>query len=319
MSFHRNTAYKLFFMNLCSILASQIEKGSTAPRHERQTRRGHEAPTLQGLPVMRVRYRHFNKCTKTELEMKKFLTISLAVLTIVSCASVNRSADTADNSQAKGTENIAAELVSLIDGYTEKINAVESVYDMFLISEKCYKEKMAFEKENAGKINTLLSSLTGDEQAAYNEAIKNAMIEFEAAVNRKAQELANEGKTGTAKEQGAVFLDITLEKALEKAKAENKYVLINFHTKTCGPCKKMEKTVFPTKKCGEYINSHFIPIVVDGEDNGAGTELAKKHQVFIYPTYMILRPDGFKEGEILGAEYDVDKFIGMLKTIVHEV
>ena len=121
------------------------------------------------------------------------------------------------------------------------------------------------------------------------------------------------------KEQGTVFLDITLEEALEKAKADGKLVFINFHTKTCGPCKKMEKTVFPTKKCGEYINSHFIPIVVDGEDNGAGTELAKMHQVFIYPTYIILRPDGFKEGEILGAEYDVDKFIGMLKTIVHEV
>jgi hypothetical protein len=34
---------------------------------------------------------------------------------------------------------------------------------------------------------------------------------------------------------------------------------------------------------------------------------------------MILRPNGFKEGEIQGAEYDVDKFIGMLKTILHEV
>lgn len=256
---------------------------------------------------------------KNELEMKKFLMISIAVLTIVSCASVNRSADTTDNSQTTGTENIATELVSMINGYTEKINAVESVYDMFFISEKCYKEKRSFEKENAEKIKALLSTMTCDEQAAYNEAIKNAMNEFEAAVNRKAQELANEGKTGTAKEQGAVFLDITLEKALEKAKAESKYVLINFHTKTCGPCKKMEKTVFPTKECSEYINSHFIPIVVDGEDNGAGTELVKKYQVFIYPTYMILRPNGFKEGEIQGAEYDVDKFIGMLKTILHEV
>ena len=45
------------------------------------------------------------------------------------------------------------------------------------------------------------------------------------------------------KEQGTVFYDITLEEALEKAKAEGKHVLINFHTSTCVPCKKMENMV----------------------------------------------------------------------------
>lgn len=123
----------------------------------------------------------------------------------------------------------------------------------------------------------------------------------------------------TIKEEGTVFYDITLEEALEKAKAEKKYVLINFHTRTCAPCKKMEKTVFPTPQCGEYINKHFVPITIDGEDNGTGTEIAKKYNVFIFPTYLILSPESFKEGEIFGAEFDIDKFLGMLKTIIHDV
>ena len=106
--------------------------------------------------------------------------------------------------------------------------------------------------------------------------------------------------------------------ALEKAKAEGKYVLVNFHTKTCVPCKKMEKVVFPNPECGEYVNKKFVPIMVDGEDNGTGTEIAKKYNVFIYPTYMILSANGFKEGEVLGAEYDVNKFLDMLKTIIHD-
>ena len=121
------------------------------------------------------------------------------------------------------------------------------------------------------------------------------------------------------KEQGTVFLDITLEEALEKAKADGKLVFINFHTKTCGPCRKMEKTVFPTPECGEYINKRFIPIMVDGEDDGVGTSIAKKYQIFIYPTYLILTPDGRKEGEISGAEFDVNKFLDMLRTIMHEL
>lgn len=120
-------------------------------------------------------------------------------------------------------------------------------------------------------------------------------------------------------EQGTVFFNITLEEAFEKAKTENKYILVNFHTKTCGPCRKMEKTVFPTPECGKYINEHFVPIMIDGEDGGVGQEIAKKYKIFIFPTYLVLLPDGFKEGEISGAEFDINKFLDMLKFIIHEI
>ena len=134
----------------------------------------------------------------------------------------------------------------------------------------------------------------------------------------KPQAQPAEAAIETTKEQGTVFYDINLEEAMKKAKAEGKYVLINFHTSTCVPCKKMEKEVFPTPECGEYVNKHFIPIAIDGEDDGVGTELAKKYQIFIFPTYLILSPDGFKEGEVLGAEFDTNKFLDMLKTIIHD-
>ena len=124
---------------------------------------------------------------------------------------------------------------------------------------------------------------------------------------------------GEVEKQGTVFLDLTMEQALEKAKAEGKYVLVNFHTKTCVPCKKMEKVVFPNPECGEYVNKKFIPIMIDGEDDGVGTEFAKKYEIFIFPTYLILSPEGFKEGEILGAEFDLYKFLDMLKMIMHDI
>ena len=37
--------------------------------------------------------------------------------------------------------------------------------------------------------------------------------------------------------------------------------------------------------------------MIDGEDNGTGTEIAKKYSIFIYPTYLILSADCFKEGD----------------------
>ena len=127
-----------------------------------------------------------------------------------------------------------------------------------------------------------------------------------------------ESTTETTKEKGTIFFDLTLEEALKKAKAENKYVLINFHSTTCGPCRQMKKKVFPLPECGEYINKKFIPIMVDGEDEGYGTELAKQHKIFIYPTYLVFTADYFKVGEITGAEYEVNYFLDMLKTIVQQ-
>lgn len=119
------------------------------------------------------------------------------------------------------------------------------------------------------------------------------------------------------KPEGTVFFNISLEEALAKANEEGKYVLVDCHTKTCGPCRKMEKTVFPQIKCGEFINSRFVPIMVDMEEE-AGIAIAEKYKVGIYPTYLVLSPDGNKQGEIVGAEFNLNDFIAMFKKILHE-
>ena len=127
------------------------------------------------------------------LTMKKLLMAIVAVLTMAGCSVTDKNMAA---SQAPGTGNVTEQLVALINDYTRKINAVESVYDLFFISEKCYKEKMAFEKNNAEEITTLKNTLTKEGQTALDEAVKSAMSEFEAAVNRKAKVLA-EGQNAT--------------------------------------------------------------------------------------------------------------------------
>lgn len=155
--------------------------------------------------------------------------------------------------------------------------------------------------------------------SAFIMACSNAATkETNAEGNQQTTNTVNATSTQTTKEKGTIFFDLTLEEALKKAKAENKYVLINFHSTTCGPCRQMEKKVFPLPECGEYINKKFIPIMVDGEDEGYGTELAKQHKIFIYPTYLVFTADYFKVGEITGAEYEVNYFLDMLKTIVRQ-
>ena len=135
-----------------------------------------------------------NTQTKT-LTMKKFLMIAIALFTMASCAVVDRNMVATEYSKTSDSGNIADKLVSLINGYTDKINAVETVYDLFFISEKCYKDKMSFEKNYAEEITSFKNSLTEEAQTSFNEAIKTAMSKFEEAVNNKAKALADKQNT----------------------------------------------------------------------------------------------------------------------------
>ena len=121
--------------------------------------------------------------------MKKFLMIAITLFTMVNCAVVDKNMVATEYNQASEPGNIAEKLVSMINGYTDKINAVETVYDLFFISEQCYKEKMSFEKNYAEDMTAFKNSLTEEAQATFDEAIKNAMGKFEEAVNKKAKAL----------------------------------------------------------------------------------------------------------------------------------
>ena len=93
--------------------------------------------------------------------------------------------------------------------------------------------------------------------------------------------------------------------------------VIDFNAKWCGPCRKMEKGVFPQEKLGKFMNERFVPLMMDMEE-GEGLKVAEKYNIQIFPTMLVLLPNGAKEGEIVGAEFDIDSLIGMLKTIIHE-
>lgn len=108
---------------------------------------------------------------------------------------------------------------------------------------------------------------------------------------------------------GIVFHDMTLPEAQAKAKEEGKLVFVDCYTPWCGPCKAMAKNIFPLDSCGEYMNPRFVSVMKDleAEDN---VYIAEKYDVKIYPTFLILRPDGSLYHRIVGgAVKTAGKFI----------
>lgn len=118
---------------------------------------------------------------------------------------------------------------------------------------------------------------------------------------------------------GTLFHDLTLGEAIEKAKLESKYVFIDCHTKSCGPCRQMKKIVFPNKDCGEYMNHNFICISKDMEGESEDTKyLNEKHKLAIFPTYLIIDKDSTLLCEINGAILDAGRFIETIKSQLSE-
>lgn len=118
--------------------------------------------------------------------------------------------------------------------------------------------------------------------------------------------------------EGTNFRELSFAQAIDSAKAEGKLLFVNMHTKTCRPCRLMEKTVFPKEKLGKYMNAHFVSIALDAEE-GEGTELSTRYQVEMYPTYLVIDTAATKLGAIVGAEKDIDKFIEKIENIINPV
>ena len=92
-------------------------------------------------------------------------------------------------------------------------------------------------------------------------------------------------------QEGVDFRNISLEEALEQAKAEDKLVFVDCYTPWCGPCHRMLTEVFPRKEAGDYFNSRFVCVKYDMTKD-ENVELNKKFRVAAYPTFIIIRPDG---------------------------
>lgn len=111
--------------------------------------------------------------------------------------------------------------------------------------------------------------------------------------------------------KGIVFERLSLDEALEKAKANGKEVFVDCYTSWCGPCKMMESRVFSQEIVGTYCNQHYVNIKIDME-KGEGPEVAERYGVEAYPTMLVLDPDGTVKCRMTGSR-DVNNFLMVLK------
>lgn len=107
----------------------------------------------------------------------------------------------------------------------------------------------------------------------------------------EADEFIGYGQTALEKAKGIVFETGTWSQALEKAKAENKYIFMDCYTSWCGPCKMLAKDVFTDPQAADFFNEHFVNVKFDME-KGEGKMLKEKFDVKAYPTLNFINGNG---------------------------
>src|SRR2546421_11430127 len=119
-------------------------------------------------------------------------------------------------------------------------------------------------------------------------------------------------------EKGIRFEDeLSWQQVLGKAKTENKFVFVDCFATWCGPCKLMDKEVYPKESVGNYINEKFISVKAQmdtsKQDNGqvknwyaSARDLRQQYKVTAFPTYLFFTPEGKIVHRGVGAVRDSD-------------
>jgi thiol-disulfide isomerase/thioredoxin len=118
------------------------------------------------------------------------------------------------------------------------------------------------------------------------------------------------------------------QEVLAKAKQENKYVFVDCYATWCGPCKAMDKNIFPDKEVGKFINEKFISVKVqmDKTKNDVpviqswyrdAAMLKSNYAISAFPTYLVFSPDGEPLHRFTGASKTGAEFIDKTKNALN--
>lgn len=103
---------------------------------------------------------------------------------------------------------------------------------------------------------------------------------------------------------------LPIEVALEKSTYYNKIIMLEFETKWCHFCKKLEKEVFSNKDIITELNKNFINVKIDAEKNDkyfrinnsiiSYQEFSKILGIVTYPTILFINTDFQEVGKLEG-------------------
>jgi thioredoxin-related protein len=127
------------------------------------------------------------------------------------------------------------------------------------------------------------------------------------------------GQTGVIGKGIHFTQGLSWQEILQRAKAEKKMIFIDCFTTWCGPCKLMEKTVYPQEKVGAFFNKNFLCVKVQMDKTSKDDDfvrswyndalrIEKTYSIDAFPTFLFLSHEGVPIHRASGG-FSVDKFL----------
>ncbi len=85
--------------------------------------------------------------------------------------------------------------------------------------------------------------------------------------------------------------DISWAEVLKRAQEQKKPIFVDAFATWCGPCKMMDRDVFPDEAVSAYFDTHFVSFKIDMESQ-EGEVFGKTYPVNAYPTLLFITPEG---------------------------
>lgn len=104
----------------------------------------------------------------------------------------------------------------------------------------------------------------------------------------------------TVSDHGSVAVDWVkdMPSAIERARTEDKLVLVTFYADWCVWCKRLDSTTLRDAKVVAMLRDRVVPLRLDVE--GDGRQLSNEYRVDGLPTTVVLDADGREVGRIPG-------------------
>jgi thioredoxin-related protein len=97
--------------------------------------------------------------------------------------------------------------------------------------------------------------------------------------------------------------NLTWDQVKEKASKEGKLIFVDCFASWCGPCKQMDRDVYPTEKTGQLLNEKFVSIKIQMDSSGDDDQqvramyadahtIMQKYGVRVFPSFLFFSPEG---------------------------
>lgn len=85
--------------------------------------------------------------------------------------------------------------------------------------------------------------------------------------------------------------------AIERARRENKFVMLRFTATWCGPCRQLETTTLKDPAVSSYLDRYAVQVTLDGDTR---VDELRRFRVNGFPSVVLLDKNGGELGRIIG-------------------